>query len=77
MNEQLAITDRKSQINYIITNHSIHPTQIFNVRVLTSADVGCDTNSFFFCKVNSEKFIAIQTHLTYIEQYFTEDLMQH
>jgi endonuclease/exonuclease/phosphatase family metal-dependent hydrolase len=65
--------NQKSTIDYIITNRQIHPSQISDVRALTSANVGTD-HHLILCKLKMAKPPKKLTSPKYIEKYNLEAL---
>jgi exonuclease III len=63
----------KSIINFIITNRTIQPTQILDVRALTSANIGTD-HHLILCKLRIKKPIKRIKPAKYIEKYNVESL---
>lgn len=64
-------------IDHVITNQSIHPKQILDVRALTSADVGSDYR-LILCKYRSYNRLIIKKRKPeYITKYNTESFANH
>lgn len=65
--------DQNSMIDYIITNRTVHPSQILDVRTLTSANVGTD-HGLVLCKYRFKAIPIKKKQPLYIEKFNVESL---
>lgn len=65
--------DQKSMIDYVISNRTIIPSQVIDVRALTSANIGTD-HSLLLCKMLMEKPHRTKKPPVTIEKFNIESL---
>ncbi|XP_057671207.1 craniofacial development protein 2-like [Diorhabda carinulata] len=64
---------QKSTIDYIITNRKVHPSQILDVRVLTSANIGTQ-HGLVLCKYHVSHIIKKRKTPNYVSKFNIESL---